>query len=197
MREAEVRAALHQTHFKEVCATDPAGRVIDELGIFQGVHIIDVAVVTHQLHGYEIKSAADNLERLQKQQHNYNKVFDRLTLVADERHVEEAVKILPPWWGLIAVCRKQQDDVVLNEIWPARLNFQVEADALCQLLWRDEALSILKERGLAKGLRTRSRRLMWKSLAQNLELNELKAVVCRTLKARKCFRYGQLRSPLG
>ena len=73
---------------------------MDEFAILEGSGRIDVAVVNSKLHGYEIKSAVDTLERLPSQQESYSKVFDRITLVADERHIPEAVKILPPWWGL-------------------------------------------------------------------------------------------------
>jgi hypothetical protein len=143
------------------------------------------------LHGYEIKSASDNLDRLTAQQASYNQIFDRMTLVADERHVEAALKIIPSWWGLIAVSMKEGTPF-LNEIWPSRQNYSVDPLALSQLLWREEALQILKDLGLAAGVRNGSRKLMWKLLVAVMSLDELRAVVSDKLKARTDWRLGSL-----
>ncbi len=58
----------------------------------------------------------------------------------------------------------------LNEIWPSRLNLAVDPQLLSQLLWREEALRILSDLGLAHGVRTKSRKLMWKLLSAVLDL---------------------------
>src|SRR5271155_4352558 len=188
MREAAVRQALYDTEIKKILAHDPTSLIVDELGLFEGEYRIDVAVINGKLHGYEIKSKADNLDRLSAQQESYSKIFDRMTLVADERHVEQAVKIVPPWWGLIAVSTRDAQPY-LNEIWPSRQNLNVDLYAVCQLLWRDEALEILKELGLARGeIRKHSRKLMWRVLAKVLEPHELKDAVHRKLKARRDWR---------
>lgn len=188
MRELEVRRALHNTEVRRLLEEDPSSLVVDELGLFEGKYRIDVAVINRKLHGYEIKSKLDNLDRLPTQQGSYSRIFDRMTLVADEKHVAKAVEIVPPWWGLTAV--SMRDGVPhLNEIWPSRQNLNVEPHALCQLLWRDECLQVLKDLGLATGIiRTKSRKLMWKVLAKVLEPDELKATVHRTLKARDGWR---------
>ena len=184
MRELDVRQALHKTEVRRILEADPSSLVVDELGLFEGKYRIDVAVINIKLHGYEIKSRLDNLDRLPTQQDSYSRIFDRMTLVADEHHVARAVTIVPPWWGLIAVSMK--DGVPhLNEIWPSRQNLNVEPHALCQLLWRDEALQLLKDLGLASGLRTKSRRLMWRALAAVLAPDELKIAVHKALKARQ------------
>ena len=191
MRELDVRQALHRTEVQRIIDADPSSLVVDELGLFEGKYRIDVAVINGKLHGYEIKSRMDNLDRLPTQQDSYSRIFDRMTLVADEHHVAKAVTIVPPWWGLIAVSSK--DGLPhLNEIWPSRQNLNVEAHALCQLLWRDEALSLLKDMGLASAARTKSRKLMWRLLAKVLEPDELKHAVHKTLKARQGWNCSSL-----
>jgi hypothetical protein len=188
MREAAVRQALHETEIQKILLKDPSSLVVDELGLFEGRYRIDVAVLNGKLHGYEIKSKADNLDRLSAQQESYSKIFDHMTLVADEKHVEQAVRIVPQWWGLIAVGTREAKPY-LNEIWPSRQNLNIEMYALCQLLWRDEALEVLKELGLARGeIRKHSRKLMWKVLARVLEPHELKDAIHRKLKARRDWR---------
>lgn len=187
MRELEVRQALHKTEVRRILDREPASLVVDELGLFEGKYRIDVAVINEKLHGYEIKSRMDNLDRLPTQQESFSRIFDRMTLVADEKHVAKAVTIVPPWWGLIAVSFKDGAPY-LNEIWPSRQNLNVEPHALCQLLWREEALQLLRDIGLASGVRTKSRKLMWKLLAKVLEPDELKQAVHRILKARQGWR---------
>jgi hypothetical protein len=191
MRELDVRQALHATEVRRILDQDPSSLVVDELGLFEGKYRIDVAVINGKLHGYEIKSRMDNLDRLPTQQESFSRIFDRMTLVADEKHVARAVTIVPPWWGLIAVSFKDGAPH-LNEIWPSRQNLNVESHALCQLLWREEALQLLRDLGLASGLGTKSRTLMWKLLAKVLEPDELKHAVHRILKARRGWRPSDL-----
>lgn len=187
MHDADIRKILHEVEMKRICALDPSTRVIDELGIFEGKFRIDVAVVNGYLHGYEIKSAEDNLVRLDSQQAAYNKVFDKLTLVADEAHVEEAMKVVPPWWGLM-VAGMRDGVPYVDEIWAPRLNPQVDPYAICQLLWKEEAMSILSSRKLSAGLWTSRRRVLWETLTFSLELKELKEIVRDTLKNRENWR---------
>jgi hypothetical protein len=94
MKELDVRRLLYQTEIKRVLTANPKNRVVDELELVRGEVRIDVAVIGDIMHGYEIKSAKDNLLRLPNQQLHYGKVFEKMTLVADERHVDEAVKIV-------------------------------------------------------------------------------------------------------
>ena len=192
MHDADIRKILHEVEMKRICALEPTTRVIDELGIFEGKFRIDVAVVNCFLHGYEIKSSEDTLDRLLAQQTAYNKVFDKLTLVADERHVEEAMKLLPPWWGLM-VAGMRNGTPYVDEIWPPRLNPQVDPFAICQLLWKEEAMNILSERKLSAGLSTKRRSVLWETLSFSIELTELKKIVRQTLKERDNWRDGSPR----
>lgn len=187
LKDKDIRQALHKSEIARIVDADPTSRVLDELGIFQGKYRIDVAVVNGSLTGFEIKSAADTLERLPHQQKYYSKVFDRITLVADERHVVEAMKIVPKWWGLMVATTRDGEPVV-EEIWRSRQNQSVDPFALCQLLWREEALAILKKKRRASDLRSRSRKLMWKRLAQEVDLEELKYLVFNMLKYRTDWR---------
>lgn len=187
MHDADIRKILHEVEMKRICALEPSTRVIDELGIFEGKFRIDVAVVNGYLHGYEIKSAEDNLVRLESQQAAYNKVFDKLTLVADEQHVEEAMKVVPSWWGLM-VAGMRNGVAYVDEIWAPRLNPEVDPYAICQLLWKEEAMSILSSRKLSAGLWTARRRVLWETLTFSIELNELKEIVRDTLKNRENWR---------
>lgn len=186
-RDQEIRLALHAEWIKPRYLLDPASRSVDELVLMRGKHRVDVAVLNDEFHGFEIKSASDNLERLPAQQNCYSKVFDRISLVIDERHVERAVAIVPPCWGLLAVRRAPQGTVI-DEIWPARRNFKLDPHSLAQLLWRDEAIQILAERNLARGFRSKPRKLLWKAVAEKLSLEDLRNAVREAMKARTDWR---------
>src|SRR5690625_2530468 len=75
-------------------------RIINELGLDFGASRIDVAVVNGIMHGFEIKSDLDNLDRLPRQMEYYNKAFERMTLVVSRKHLSEAKGIIPSWWGI-------------------------------------------------------------------------------------------------
>jgi hypothetical protein len=184
MHEHDVRKLLFQSEIRRIAREKPETRVINEMVLLRGAARIDVAVINDALHGYEIKSALDNLQRLPEQQSCYAKVFERVTLVADESHVEHAVRLVPKCWGLIAVGMKDGKPHA-NEIWPATRNHQLDRMALAQLLWRDEAIELMEYFGLATGMRSKPKKDLWKTLAKNLSVEELKAFVCYKLRNRK------------
>lgn len=187
MKELDVRLALYNHEIRHILAAQPTSLVVDELGLLEGAFRVDLAVINSHLHGYEIKSFSDNLDRLPSQQSTYNRIFDRMTLVADEKHVAKAVELVPQWWGLIA-SRTVKGVTTLNEIWPSRQNLEIDPYALSQLLWRDEALDALRQRGLDRGVRTKPRKIVWQALAACFTLEEIRAVIRTKLAARKNWR---------
>ncbi|MFA7335330.1 MAG: sce7726 family protein [Candidatus Obscuribacterales bacterium] len=187
MKELDVRRLLYRTEIKKVLGENPNSRVVDELELLRGVVRVDVAVISDTLHGYEIKSASDNLIRLPNQQVHYRKVFEKMTLVADEKHVEHAVKIVPDCWGLITVGMKDGKPFA-NEIWPARRSYELDPLAMAQLLWREEALELMQYFDLNYGYASKPRKVLWQVLANNLTVEQLKAFVCFKLKTRKGWK---------
>ena len=186
MRDIDIRWALHKEIIPPIAA-ETNSLVIDELGICQGDARIDVAVINGKLHGFEIKSERDSLARLPAQTELYSKVFNTVTLVGSDSHIEKATKIVPKWWGLIRVSGPRKN-VILSEERDSQLNNEVDPYALTQLLWREEALKALENRGMDKGLRSKPRRHLWQALADHLPLSSLTEIVRETLKARKSWR---------
>jgi hypothetical protein len=187
MRELDVRRLLYRTEIKRVLTESPKSRVVDELELLRGVVRVDVAVINDTLHGYEIKSGLDNLDRLPHQQDAYGKVFERMTLVAHERHVEKAVKMVPKYWGLITV-GERDGKAFANQIWSARLNPELDTLAMAQLLWREEVLELMEYFDLGRGLKSKSRKVLWNVLAGSLTAEQLKAFVCFKLRTRKGWK---------
>lgn len=110
-------------------------KIINEMGLINGESRIDIAVVNGILHGYELKSESDNLLRLPRQIQNYNRIFERMTLVVDRKYVEEVKEIIPDWWGIMTV---RQDKTGLRELRKGRRIKTQDEAALLNLLWKEE-----------------------------------------------------------
>src|SRR5260370_10631670 len=105
MNDAELRNATRQALLAQHMGDAETG-IFDELGIQQGLARIDLAVVNGELNGFELKSDRDTLARLPEQAESYGRVFDRVTLVVEERHVRGAVDLVPDWWGVRVACHE-------------------------------------------------------------------------------------------
>ena len=166
---------------------DPDTIIIEELGLCQGEARIDLALVNGFIHGYEIKSERDTLERLPSQIEIYCRTLDTVTIVASSRHLENSKKVVPLWWG-IAEAKEINDRIKILHFRSPRSNPHIEPDAIVQLLWRDEALKVLRKCNIHRGVISKPRSLIWERLVENLTIDELRAVVRQTLKSRKNWR---------
>jgi len=183
VRDPEIRAELHR-RLQLRHGSDPNVRIVDEMGVLTGECRIDVALINGRLEGFEIKSDGDNLTRLPHQALTYGRVFDRLTMVCAERHLEAIFALLPEWWG-IEVAEQRGTCTRITRKRAARANPAVEPRAIAQLLWRSETLAALEEMNAARGLRNKPRRTLWSALADTAPRRELRALVRDTLRARQ------------
>jgi len=166
--------------------------IIEELGITHGAARIDIAVINAEIHGYELKSDLDTLDRLPEQIRIYNSVLDRVTLVVGKKHLFEAINIVPEWWGLtIAKITNSAEKITFCEIREAEENPCQDKVAIASLLWREEALNILEEIDQAKGVRSKPRKTIYEKLVEVLDGQTLR----ETVRAHLCTRLN-LRSDL-
>jgi len=195
MRDIDVRRLLRRS-LDEQWGKDRSTKIVEELGLCKGSVRVDVAVVNGSLKGYEIKSELDTLARLAGQSAVYNSVFDTMTAVLAPRHVSKVKTIVPKWWGIDVVTQTGSSGPVLSNLRPEGVNPKVDPLALVQLLWRDEALSLLENAlGSAELFAREPRRVIWKSLASAVELSELKEMVRTCLKTRAHWRVDPLQKP--
>ena len=162
--------------------------IVEELSLCRGSARIDLAIITEHLQGYEIKSELDSLRRLRNQIKIYNKVMDKITIVTTYNHLEDVEKLVPEWWGINIVSRIEQNKLHISYHRRQKHNHNVDVTSILELLWKDEALSILEKHSLAKGMYNKSRSHIYKKLAEDIPLTKLKLDVNRTLMDRKHWR---------
>ena len=177
--DPDVRALLREYLESIHAATETT--ILEELGLCQGDVRVDVAAVSGELSGFEIKSPSDTLARWPKQCRVYSKVVDRAWIVAPIKKLEAAR--VPEWWGQIAIF-ELDDRLALRVVKEAAANPSVDPLSLAKLLWRDEALEVLANVKRARGVMTKSRKVIWKRLIESVELDDLRAAVCSALKRR-------------
>ncbi len=157
--------------------------LLEELGLCRGRVRIDIAVVNGLLHGYEIKSDRDSLHRLGTQVDVYGKVLDRATLVVGDRFLEEALDIVPAWWGVLHV-HSASRALRFRTVRRPRRNPQRDPRALVELLWFDQAMALMEERNAARGARGKPRRVVWDRVCDRFDVDEIAAAVRARLKTR-------------
>jgi hypothetical protein len=187
VRDRDVRQALHRKLLKEHHG-DANTLVLDELGLRHGACRVDIAVVNGFLHGYEIKSDADTLERLPAQVAIYSAVLDRATLVVGESHVEKAKLHLPDWWGIKVVITGPRGGISFDTARPVDMNPAIDPLALAELLWRPEAVEILRSLRVPEALLRKPRGVLYEHLASTMDIRELRSVIRQRLKARARWR---------
>jgi len=187
LRDRDVRQALHGKVLREHHG-DQNTLVLDELGLRHGASRVDIAVVNGFLHGYEIKSDADTLERLEGQIATYNAVLDRVTLVVGEKHLSKATIQVPEWWGIKVVAQGPRGGIAFDSARTPAMNPAIDPLALAELLWRPEAIQVLADRGVEPRQLRQPRAALYRTLVEIVSLNELRDLVRQHLKARERWR---------
>lgn len=187
LRDRDVRNALKAKVLSEHI-TDPNTLVLDELGLQHGASRVDIAVINGFIHGYEIKSDADTLDRLPTQILIYGSVLDRATLVVSEKHVEKASRMLPEWWGIRLVKVGPRGGIEFPTARSHGKNLEFDPIAMAGLLWRPEVVEILRTLGVSESLLRQPRAVLYRILAETVQPNTLRKLVTQRLKAREGWR---------
>lgn len=182
-----IRTALKK-NLEDTYRKDPHAKIIEELGITHGAARVDIAVVNGVLHGYELKSDLDTLNRLPEQMRIYNSVLDQVTLVVGKSHLYDAIKLVPEWWGIVIAKIDTEGVVAFCNIREADENPFRDSVSIARLLWRDEALNILEEMGESKGLHSKPRKIIYEQLARVVDQITLRKKVRERLFLRTNWR---------
>ena len=179
MLDAEIRKSLHN-YLKKENINNPETVIVDEFNVCKGLARVDVAVINGIIHGYEIKSENDTLQRLPTQIKYYNKSLEKVTISINECHLEKTLKIIPDWWGIIIIDNNEK----VSEIRRAELNISIDAESSLQLLWKDELIELVnKYRLITKYNLSKAKlhKIITFGLEKDIILNEVR----QTLKLRK------------
>ena len=188
MRDVDIRLVLRD-HLDRRYKTDAGTMIVEELGLCRGTVRVDLAVVNGSLKGFEIKSARDTLRRLSAQAATYSRIFDTMTIIVAERHLQGAEALIPRWWGIQVVTTNDSSTALtIEQVRRERTNPQVDPKSLVQLLWRPEVLELLNQRNLTKFLKSKPRQVLWDVLAQTVPLLELQQMVRTCLRSRSHWR---------
>jgi hypothetical protein len=177
LTEAAIRESLSQ----ELLSGLPSAEAVYELWVPRSYERADVAVIGPSMDGFEIKSERDTLRRLPRQAAAYARLFDRCYVVLASRHIEEALKILPAWWGVMVI--RGDTKPGFERIREADVNPDVDPETLVRLLWRDEVHAALCALGAPPEPGT-GRFRMWAQLLDLVEVEVLKTAVREALIRR-------------
>jgi hypothetical protein len=185
--DIEIRKALHTQKLKAYhdCINTI---VVDELGLIHGKNRIDIAVFNGCLHGYEIKSSKDNLERFPDQLLVYRECLEKLTLVVAPNHFDEVLSTLPIWCGILVADKGPRGGINFSTIRRAQKNPEINAVSLAHLLWKNEAIALLDRLGVEKNKLKLSRAELYKELSQLVSISELSAWIKEQFMKRETWR---------
>jgi hypothetical protein len=143
----------------------------------------DVAVINGFLHAYEIKSDSDSLDRLPSQIDAYQGVFEYVTLICGRRLLGRARTAIPKWWGLQRA-EFRDGGVLIHELRTAKPNPNQNPFAVARMLWKTEALAVLRRFG-HRGVTSRcTADEVWNTVAAHVPITELTNEVRQAIKAR-------------
>lgn len=179
MTEAAVRQRLR--HEVLSTASEPSEAVY-EFWVPRSHARADVAVIGAAVfEGFEIKTERDTLNRLPGQMAAYARIFDRCHAVLALRHLDKAMEMLPPSWGVLVIENDATSSFGVVRV--ADTNHNVDPETLVRLLWRVEAHAALCALGAQPDPRA-GRSRMWELLLALHDLDMLKQVVRQALLYR-------------
>jgi hypothetical protein len=185
--DSDIRSVLHSKRFRHQ-KLRPGTLVIDELGLAHARSRVDVAVINGCIHGYEIKSAQDRLDRLGGQIDIYRQALQKVTIVAAQRHLRKVMVSVPDWCGLIAVVQGARGGIKLQPIRSARMNPEINPVMVAHLLWRPEVLELLSRIGYAPKQLRGPRKHLYEMLCEAMTLSEITAAIQEFMVRRQTWR---------
>lgn len=169
--------------------------IVEEFGVASGASRIDVALLNGHIHGFEIKSDYDRLDRMEHQLQKFSAVCQKLTFVVGRRYVSSVLRATPHWCGVI-VAYRHSTGVRFVTLRRSKLNPADDPEALARLLWRAEANALLVSIGVLPS-QNRRRAEVWAKVVATLSVMEVRRAVVRALKQRAIARLAPLQMSCG
>lgn len=115
--------------------------IIEELRVHNGNAIADVVAVHKYVHCYEIKGDTDAVRRILVQRQFYDLAFRRITLVTTDRHLNNALRLAPAHWGIMAASQKR-GGLAIRYVRKASRNPLYDTRVALMTLWKSELLQV-------------------------------------------------------
>lgn len=185
--DSDIRTALYKKRFRYQ-KSSPNTLIINELGLVHARCRVDVAVINGCIHGYEIKSAQDSLVRLNGQIDIYRRALQKVTVVADQKHLSKVMVSVPDWCGVIEATQGVRGGIQLQTIRTAIINPDTDPILLAHLLWRSEVLELLTKIGYSPKELRRSRKELYKTLCEVMTIRDITDAIRDFMKHRHSWR---------
>lgn len=185
LNDKELRNIL-LLELNEIYKYDYNTKIINELGIDYGSSRVDIAVVNGIIHGYEIKSDVDTLNRLPRQISYYDKLFQRMTIVSTGKYYEQIMQMVPSWWGIKIVSK---DNLRLITKRKGRYRNQQDKEILLKLLWKKDLEDLVDYVNLPKFYKKYRKNKLLNIFMQEVDLKTAQDFVYSTLKKRSNPNY--------
>jgi hypothetical protein len=160
-------------------------RIINELGLENGASRVDVAVVNGILHGFEIKSDLDTLDRLPRQMEYYNRAFERMTIVVSRKFLKEVNHLIPNWWGIKTI---STDQTRLIDVRKGRKVSKQDPNLIINLLWKKELEGLIDHIGLPKSYKKMRKNQLLSLLKTEADFDVIRSYVYMVLKTRENWK---------
>jgi hypothetical protein len=162
-------------------------RVIEELVICDGIGRADIVLANGMLHGYEIKSDCDTLDRLANQIECYDKTFDKITIVVGKKFANSIQNYVPKHWGIEIAYMNRFGNISIKRIRAPQKNNHISLNNLLDLLWNPEIKSLLKENKI-RGFSKKDRAGLKELAINGISFKDLRDYTRETLKTRVGWR---------
>ena len=168
----------------------PVNRIIEEKRM--GGSRADLVMITPEsIFGIEIKSDADNYQRLSGQVEDYDRYFDYNIIVVGSTHAAHVREHVPGHWGIITVERmpdEQKTDFYLLREPEKNPNFSWERKM--SMLWRPEMAHIQEINGMF-AYRQKSKLFVLRKILETVPQEVLQIQICRELMERDYNTIGE------
>ncbi|WP_342045958.1 sce7726 family protein [Bacillus sp. OTU530] len=162
-------------------------RIIEELAICDGLARADVVVANGVLHGFEIKSDHDSLDRLSNQIPCYDKTFDKITIVVGKKFADKIQEVVPDHWGIEVAYINRFGNISIKRLRGCKVNKKIILTNLLDLLWNPEIKSYLKENKI-RGYSNKDRAGLKELAINSIPFKNLRDYTRETLKTRTGWR---------
>lgn len=155
---------------------------IDGVRIFRekkiGASVCDLMAVNDKLIGFEIKSDADNYERLDGQIRAYDLFFDKNYAVVGHVHLKGVANKIPSHWGILCI-----DDESVTVERAAKTNKGVSRRHQLSALWKIELKNILVRNDLPM-YALKSKSYIADMIAERVDGDKLRSQIAAELRGR-------------